>query len=1145
MARYPNTPRLDVRIRPEDVQPNERRQQGDLRGSGLLPPELEEEQARLDLRGSGLLPPELEEEQARQRGDLRGTGLLPPGFGDLPTPDPGAFNNPGVPGLGLTPITPAQPPANAIDQVPGANTRRSETDKKRRITISRNQLDPLSAWYHSRAKYGNYNNITFSNPGVNDDRLKINYRNIDGLDNPSNPDFQWSLARLKGLAEPARHTTIENVTTFLHAINSDNVDQGEYYKNLYRSGNPFIFVDKRVEGSSDVYRSMPSEMLEAVLVTSDRILDVLSLFSLGDPIPLQRELEQAAVRQFVQRNPPIQAYEEDPQVTSFFDSLIRSGRSVRFGRGTFQQDLIDYRQDIRISVSETGQSRTLLSIIDDVLNLIVTNNDISENTVRLCRYLVVTAFLPVVSGGIILRALQDSPGYDRSHNYVEIDTPYITTRNTYNYLKDDVSPRFIASLKSEYNFYAKTYEEVSLEFEEQNLPNVYLLNNYLELDSIQARSPSQETQYNILGRYLSLFEAFSNVSSLSRLESEYYYNAYAKALPSVTSENLINLSLAQASIIIDSDQLKNTQVFNNVPPMSLGVRFHRASSALMNDILRDLDLPDFRETMFNNIIGDQDDSRVPTLYSTEYLVQGARGVYEIESDFMATSLRQFDFVNLIDTLSRPGVKKSLVIGDNTEETSADLLGVLEEGVHSRAQQYARQGAVDIINGNDSKSVALGYRLAKKTDDIGIQNFYLGNGEGTRDVIYTDSQVKYGDEYSYELFEYRLLFGTKYKFNALGADFARGSTIPSWVFEYYLGLATPTNAQIEDFRPNISFSCWLEPTADYSVVEVPIYAESILPENVSTNSAPIRRDNRFDLDIGGLNLGDLSALNRTALIESITYPVGKVLDYPPTPPILDIFPLVNNNRQVKISTNIQTGALLGDDALEIVSIGDATEQVRMMKEYQDNFNDFFLAPNEMEFKNEGLREIKNIRLYRTDDINLNVENYNDIYKSFDPLINNSVVVRSYSTDPTDETSEQVLSYDILENIRSNVNYYYTTVVEDVHGNVSNPSTIYRVRLLFDKGLVIPEIDTVLPLGVNKKMPSKNLTQLVRISASDIQSLPIISEAGQSQRSLGKLLGKSIEDKSYVVRFTSKDTGRKFDLKLNFVIRVDGDAINIGT
>jgi hypothetical protein len=160
------------------------------------------------------------------------------------------------------------------------------------------------------------------------------------------------------------------------------------------------------------------------------------------------------------------------------------------------------------------------------------------------------------------------------------------------------------------------------------------------------------------------------------------------------------------------------------------------------------------------------------------------------------------------------------------------------------------------------------------------------------------------------------------------------------------------------------------------------------------------------------------------------------------------------------------------------------------------------------------------------------------------------VRSYSDRGLsgDIPSETVSSYDILENISSNINYYYTCVVEDMHGNVSNPSIIYRVRLLADNGLIIPEIDTVLPLGLKPQTPSKNLTQHISIKASDIQSLPVVisdNDVAIQELSLGKHLGKSIEGQSYIVRLTSKDTGRKFDIKLNFVVRINGQPINVGT
>jgi hypothetical protein len=82
-------------------------------------------------------------------------------------------------------------------------------------------------------------------------------------------------------------------------------------------------------------------------------------------------------------------------------------------------------------------------------------------------------------------------------------------------------------------------------------------------------------------------------------------------------------------------------------------------------------------------------------------------------------------------------------------------------------------------------------------------------------------------------------------------------------------------------------------------------------------------------------------------------------------------------------------------------------------------------------------------------------------------------------------------------------------------------------------------------LDSKKPSKNLTEFIKIQASDIQTVPVISEVNNNllpNRSMGSFLSDSIENKSFVVRLTSKDTGRKFDLKLNFAVRIDNRPIN---
>ena len=82
------------------------------------------------------------------------------------------------------------------------------------------------------------------------------------------------------------------------------------------------------------------------------------------------------------------------------------------------------------------------------------------------------------------------------------------------------------------------------------------------------------------------------------------------------------------------------------------------------------------------------------------------------------------------------------------------------------------------------------------------------------------------------------------------------------------------------------------------------------------------------------------------------------------------------------------------------------------------------------------------------------------------------------------------------------------------------------------------------------PTLDLTRYLQIEASGLQSDPyeIFNEDTNSLRgvrSAGQDLGDSIENQSYIIRLTSKDTGRKFDIKLNFLIRVNDQIINRGT
>jgi hypothetical protein len=1088
-----------------------------------------------------------------------------PGINNIdpqPAVDPDEFRFPNRNIPDVRPIPPAPdgflpdgfpqiPDVRIVDPIPGVTTSNSsETDKKRKIIVSQNRLDPLSNWCFSRAKYGDKNRVKYLEPLDNSPNLRVG-----NPDSEASPNIEWSLAPFGNGTAPPRQTNISTLSSFLAAVNPSPMLLEEHYRNLFYRGNPYISVGKPFHGSREPYRSMAAEMLSAMLETSERIIGSLSIFRLdGELTNFQRQLNEIKVRHFRQNIfQPDQAI-EDPKVSFFFSKLNTLGEDVIFGEGNLAQEAFDLRESIKERVAQRGSivrqnlepgldpDISMLTIITELL-MMVAEDPISRDREKVIIRHVIADVMAQMLPAAVISEIQIRNTYEYLHDYVEFNTPYITNRNTHQYLEGVQNNKFTAKAISDYRYYAKDYEQVAEDSRETLLPNIYAMDQYISLSKAQARNAEQELKLSELGQYLSLGDQLSDYIDIEAAENgkERYYNLYAKALKNIVDEDLMIWDAKNSSVILESSRIRGNQLFNNQPPMSIGLEFVRSDEQHIESLIHNPDLelehPDFRETMFQNIDKmPSTQGRTEVLYATEYLQGGIDGIIEKESGYTQMALRKIPFADVLTPQYVRGTDfvidsnidfASLVVNETGEVTSQDELGVIEELIHNHAEIVSHNSYAIIVNAQSSPSDALGYRIDKQRDNMNLQSFYLGNGAGPRRVTYTDNQIKYDEEYSYDLYEYRLIFGTKYNFDVLGS-------VPVWLLQYYLGLRRgPLQRQL-NAAPNVSFKCYAKTFAEYGVVEIPIYREDLEPAG----------------DLASILSGD-PAISSQGGLGSISYPLAKVLDYPPMAPNLSVFPLLGNNSQVKLNMSPQTGQSLGSQAQEIVSIGDRSAQIDLLKTYQDNFKNIFLPPNKLEFRNEGLSEIKCVTLYRTTSIDFNVENYNDLYSSFNPQLNPDSFSRTFTTRDDlvlDEDFQLVLSYDILEDLQPNINYYYTCVVKDVHNNPSNPSIIYRVRLLLDKGLLIPEVELVKPLGNQVKEPSKNLTRFIQIEASNIQTAPVTgfdAEGGGSSRSLGKTMGRSIEDQSYIIRLTSKDTGRKFDIKLNFVVRLNGEPINVGT
>jgi hypothetical protein len=1128
-------------------------QQGDLRGTGILPPELENQNI---LGNIGQSDVNSDDYLRRSPGDLRGTGILPPELdvqgGLQQDDDQPRFNFPDIELAGNRPNFGTDGETSAVPGINGAN--RNQSDKKRKITVSRNFLDPLSSWYFSRAKYGNKDGVRFLNPIDNSRNLKYFFgSNPNNEDVSLNPQAEWSLAPFDQNGRMPEQASTTQLTSFVAAIrppSRNNQSLQDYYKSLFYNGNPYIYVRKSIDGNPPTYHSLSAEMLGATLQTSEDVLSILSLFSLGDAeIPLQQELSQIQVRYVEQRNPPAAFAEEDDEIRFFFIKLENLGRDLNFGNGEdFGQEVNRYRTSLRERVATEGQNVNFLQIIFELLSIVDSDQISRDSEKKLTKYVIVQTMIRQIPSAIV--GLRDIISREYTHQHVEFDTPYITNRKTYTFLNDGAQSNDVSTINSNYNFYSKTYEDLPLDLPETLLPNVYVKQKYSELSRRDLENYGvQRLKLNEMATYLSLFGAAPNALEYESFDRATFYDLYAKGLDGISDLDSEILRSRQSNIILESGSVSTSNIIAENSPMTLGIKFSRESSARVDNLLSTLETPDFRETMFENINILKDRApRVTTLYSTEFLAGSSAQLNyrEVESDYFQKRFSQYTINSLLEPLQ---VQTSMLNVGETSLTDFVSLQAIEDGLFSLSNSISRNSTPRIINANDSVSEVLGYRITKKDADNNTQNFYIGTGEEADNLIYNDSQIHYGKEYSYSLHEYRLIFGTKYSFNVFALDSDYNLSVPIWLMEYYLGIRTNlTQAQLIEDRPNISFRCWFETTQYPRVLEIPIYDNEYSYEVMPYRETPNNQQGQFRLD-NGVRLQLDQSFEPIEGIGSIRYPLAKVLDYPPLPPELNIFPLLGNPSQVIVNSSIGDGSLLGEDAVEIVSIGDRSERINILKDYQDNFKNIFLESNFLEYRSEGLAEVRNIVLYRATDINLDVEEYNDIYRSFNPTTNPSVVVRNYTLlrdipEGLDEV-EFLNSYDVYDTISPNTEYYYTSVVEDIHGNPSNPSNIFRVRLLFDKGLLVPEISLVKINKLDRKKPSKDLTELIKIEASDIQSLPFFSEVNgelSPNRSMGSYLSDSIENKSFIIRLTSKDTGRKFDLKLNFAVRIDNRPIN---
>ena len=251
----------------------------------------------------------------------------------------------------------------------------------------------------------------------------------------------------------------------------------------------------------------------------------------------------------------------------------------------------------------------------------------------------------------------------------------------------------------------------------------------------------------------------------------------------------------------------------------------------------------------------------------------------------------------------------------------------------------------------------------------------------------------------------------------------------------------------------------------------------------------------------------------------------VLDSPPLPPIVRFTPFRGINNKYLLSFSAGTGIMEGVEPIALLP-EDAQKIERQIVAQRAGF------PPVLTYETDDPPEY--FEIFRLDPPDVESEilaNQALQYyppTSYESFKNNSFYKKIFTRGAMNSTA--------IEEIEPNKKYYYTFRTKDIHENISNPSSVYEVKLVDDGGAVYLLVDAY-EFPRPKRTNTKDMRQYVSIIPTLEQT--IINKAkGSTDKAVSNYnLGIAEDsifdtDKTFKIRLTSKQTGKKVDFNINF-------------
>jgi hypothetical protein len=406
---------------------------------------------------------------------------------------------------------------------------------------------------------------------------------------------------------------------------------------------------------------------------------------------------------------------------------------------------------------------------------------------------------------------------------------------------------------------------------------------------------------------------------------------------------------------------------------------------------------------------------------------------------------------------------------------------------------------------------IAYRLSKtdKLSGMAIQDWWFYNAidMGTSpSLLYQDSQVKYGQTYTYTLYAYKLVGGVRYRMDDMIITRRIGTT----------DVGSTTYNCLEFYDPN---------TGDYSPM---LYSGSDAVEvvDLSTTSsvatpAQIYTDQSY--------LADLNLYYEPAL-DVIEVPLATkdctILDHPANSSDTTPFQVMDDSQQIGFFIDYA-------DFQQPVAYQNGNFPAIIDEEYVTAYkNSYDILDNNYNFETPS--KPITIEVYRATE---KPTSYADmsIYKTI-----------QLTGEESASDVDLISNYIFYDKIDTNTKYYYAFSFLNEHYINGNPGLIIEAELVDDGGYKYSLFNNLFEEDLSPKptpettLPFKKLIQILpaisqlRLDAADLD-FSLTGNENLSLLSVGSpLLEESIWEKEFKIRLTSKKTGRMIDINLTFNI-----------